>query len=277
MPAVADARIVALQAMEDRFKELKLRAASYQNAPDKTFIKHNKGVNTMNLFSKKQIAELHPKFAGYTVLAAGQDESGVHVCLMAEDGSTAVYTMGDLNSVVVPAQITKINAQVEFPFGESGSIQVDACSMTDGIVAELLRTKNNLEQTNESLTCANDEIQKMKDTEKVRRIKAAKEKAVQTLEQFNANREEKIDASILEKINQDIDAGVYSDRVDEDGNWVGDKDVENAVLAECATCVMEFDRKAAASRKNQYIWDQVNQGQTYDDGTVAGLLAKFDL
>ena len=295
MPAVADAHIKALQEIESEFKELKLRAASYigsdeeekeeeeelvmneetKNEPQQKTSERNEKTS-MNIFSKKQLAELSPKFEGYTVLSAGQDETGIHVCLMSATGDTAVYNMEGLEDVIDPKKIARVNTKANF-VTDSWEMDVEVEAITDNLSAALTTRNSELEVAQNELQTAKDTIASMTEKELKRRVSAAKAKAQSTLDAFNANREEKIDASILNKINECIDNGDFSECENAEGEWCGEEEVCNQVLAACAKEVMELDKKANLARNSQYIWDGMNKANKAGNGDVADLLAQFNI
>ena len=229
----------------------------------------------MNELSKRQIADLRKHFDGYTVLAAGQDESGIHVCLLCADGATAIYNMETAEETFAPERVTKVNAKVLFDFGgdESNCVVVDACEMTDSLNARCDELEAALNKANADLETANSTIQAMELAESKRRVSAAKEKAKSVLAAFNANREDVVSESILGSVEHDIDAGLYTNMVNAEGVWTGDEAVKEKVLAQCAASVMEMDRKASEKNRNTQIWNKIGGGVS-DDGTVGGLLAK---
>lgn len=285
MPAVPNARIAELAAMEQEFKELKFKAASFQEdagsepKEDKPQPNNEKErVNKkMNVFSKKQVAELSSKFEGFTAIGAMQDEQGIHVALMSADGATAIYTMETLNDTIVPEKVTKVNAQTVFSFGEDCELALDTCELTDKIAADLITANASLADTKEQLEKANATIEEMRTFEQNRRLQAAKDKAVATLEAFNANREMKVADNALDELNAEIEKGVFSNSVDESGNWIGETIVAEKVLAVCAKSVMELDAKAAQESKKQFSWDKFGGRASQDDGSVRALLDKYGI
>ena len=284
-PAVPNARIAELAAMQEEFKELKFKAASFNNdagegMPLKSKPQANKKKEvkkTMNIFSKKQVAELSQRFEGYTAIGAMQDDDGIHVCLVSSDGNTAIYTMGSLNDTVVPDKVTKTNAQVTFNFGEDCNVAVDACELTDKIVADLTNANNELETVKKDLATANEQINAMREFEEKRRVQAAKDTAVNTLNAFNANRADKVADTALNDINAEIESGVYTNSVDAEGNWVGEKIVAEKVLAICAKSVMEIDKATVKNNQTIRIWDKLNSNSGSDDGGIRGLLDRMNI
>ena len=293
LPAVADAHIKALQEIESEFEALKLRAASYigndnEKEDEENLVVNEETINEpqksnernektfMNILSKKQLAELAPKFEGYSVLSAGQDETGIHICLMNATGDTAVYTMDSFEDLVDPKKIARVNAKASFAMDE-WSLDVEVESITDDLSAKLATRNSELETAQNELQTAKDTIATMTEKELKRRVSAAKAKAQSTLDAFNANREEKVDAKILEHINECIDNGDFSECENADGEWCGDEVVMNQVLAACAREVMELDKKATLAKNSQFVWDGVNKNVKAGNGDVESLLAQFNI
>lgn len=227
----------------------------------------------MKAFSKKQIAELSNKFEGYTVLSAGQDEAGIHVCLMSADGATYVYNMETVEDMVDTGKIHRCEAQAVFA-GEGWELAVDACDLTDALSAEVIRANGELEVATANLAEAKSTIESMTTKELKRRVSAAKAKALSTLEEFNANREQKIEASILTKINEAIENGDFSECENAEGEWCGEEEVCSQVLAACAVEVMKQDKATAMANNSSYVWDKFEGKGRHQTGDVQDLLAR---
>ena len=75
-PAVAGARIAALNSMGEQLRELKMRAASY--AKQNT---EQKGMSDLTNYNKKQCEALQERITGWKVLSAAEDENGIHIAL----------------------------------------------------------------------------------------------------------------------------------------------------------------------------------------------------
>lgn len=277
-PAVEDAHIAMLTEIGDELKELKLRAAAYldpTNAEDKP--QNNdptpKGVENSMRFSRQQLRELQAKFGGdYTVLAAEQSENGIVVCLMSKSGETALYTMADAEESVVPERICAVNAQAHFCAEGFEPVVVDACELIETVNAENASLTARLATAETALANANETVEKMVNAENARRLSAAKAKATAVLSAFNANREAKIDAKILEALNTDIENGKYTACTDENGAWIGESAVEEKVLSLCAAEVMEQDKQAASHAAEPMKWGSVRQASAAP-GTVGELFA----
>lgn len=241
---------------------------------NKTQKSNEKGeTNTVKALSKKSIAELSKKFDGYKVLSAGRDENGIHVILMSEDCNTSVYTLESEDAPVYADQIRKCEAQAVFA-GEGWELAVDACELTDSLSAAVINANTQLEEVNADLAKANSAIEEMTAKEMKRRVSAAKAKALSTLEEFNANREQKIEASILTKINEAIENGEFSECENAEGEWCGEEEVCSQVLAACAKEVMKQDKAAAMANNSSFVWDKLNSKGKHQNGDVEDLLAR---
>lgn len=240
---------------------------------NKTQKSNEKGeTNAMKALSKKSIAELSKKFDEYKVLSAGRDENGIHVVLMDKDCNTSVYTLESEEAPVYADQIRKCEAQAVFT-GEGWEIAVDACELTDSLSAAVINANSQLETANADLAKANSTIEEMTAKEMKRRVSAAKAKAQSTLNEFNANREQKVDASILAKINEAIENGDFSECENAEGEWCGEEEVCNQVLAACAMEVMKQDKETAMANNSSFVWDKLNSGK-HQSGDVQDLLAR---
>ena len=235
--------------------------------------KINKGVNDMQVLSKRQVMDIAPQFEGYTVVGAGQDDNGYHFCLMSADGMTAAYSMDSLDEVIDPKKITKFGAKVSYAFDEA-SIDVELDALTDGLVSSVKHSSAAVESLTSELATANATIEAMKSAEAKRRLSAAKTAAKTTLDRFNENREEKVNADVLDCINEKIDAGEYSECENADGEWCGEEKVCSDVLAKCAEKVMEFDKAHVARNSKHYIWDSRSDSEPAVDD-VAALINKW--
>lgn len=272
-PAVPGANIRALADMQQEFENMKLRVASLVEEGKKPQKNTFKGVKHSMRLSKQQLRELQEKFGDYTVLAAEQTESGVVVCLMSKSGDTAIYKMASVDESVVLDRVQTVNAQTHFCADGCEDILVDACDLVETFSAAATEACDNLAAAQRELAEAKNTIGSMREAEDRRRVQAAKDKATATLAAFNLNREAKVDEKVLSAVTADIDAGAYTARVDADGNWTGDRDVEEKVLSLCASAVMEMDEAAAKANKSAFVWERLASGAA-DDGSIEALLAR---
>ena len=289
-PAVVDASIRTLSHLSeirDAMKEEIMKAASYikdnEELESKVNNESSKGVKTLNYFSKKQCAELSKKFNGYTVLAAAQDEKGIHVALLSKDGDTARYEMNNVDETIAPEKILSCNGVVTFDCdncdnGEGISVGLEA--VLEEMTAAVDEANENCkgaqaaeQKANEALNTAMATIAEMRNAENARRIQSAKACAARTLSAFNQFAKNAVSESILESINKDIDNGMYTEKVNSEGAWIGESEVEVRVKALCLDEVQKANKAEAEKNKNVYIWEKLN-GHNEDDDTVAGLLRR---
>ena len=285
-PAVAGANIRTLSELSElrsNMAENILKAASYarkENSDNEPNITESKGVKkSMILFSRKELAELGKRFPDFKVLAAVQDDNGaIRVCLMAKDASTSTYKLDNIDDTIVPEKFRRIAAKVNFDLGEECAAEVDVCEMTDALAAEVTEACDNAKELEDKLCAANERIKEMEAAERVRRVAAAKAAAKAALDSKNANRQAKakFDESILAPINADIDAGKYTEKVNADGQWIGDAEVEMRVKAACADAQEEMDRKAREASETTFVYDKFNKAKANEPDGIEGLLSGLD-
>ena len=241
-----------------------------------------KGVKkVMTYLSRKELAELGKKFPEFKVLAAVQAEDGaIRVCLMAKDASTSVYKMDSMDDTIVPEKFRRAIAKVNFVLGEDcDNAEIDACEMTEEMASEVAEACDNAKKLEAQLNAANERIKAMETAERTRRVQAAKDKAKAVLNGLNANRKakEKFEDSILNTINADIDAGKYTEKVNSDGLWIGDAEVERDVSFLCMNAQKEMDRKAKEASESVFADTRFlnNHNDDAPDG-IDSLLSELD-
>ena len=264
-----------------------LKAASYEkkeNSDSKEpdpIIEETKGVKqSMTYFSRKELAELGKRFPEFKVLAAVQDENGaIRVCLMAKDASTSMYKMDSLNDTIVPEKFQRVSAKVNFDIGaDCDNAEIDACEMTEEMAAEVAEACDNAKKLEAQLNAANERIKAMETAENARRVQAAKDKAKAVLNALNANRaaKEQFEDSILNDVIADIDAGKYTSRVNAEGNWVGEAEVEMRVKGLCMDAQAEMDKKAAEAASSVFIYEKLASAKANEPDGIEGLLSGLD-
>ena len=307
-PAVAGANIKTLSELSElrsNMAENILKAASYagneENPPeepededsdeeeepddedssDDIPKENNKGVKkSMTYFSRKELAELGKKFPDYRVLAAVQtDDGAVRVCLMAKDANTSVYKMDSIDETIVPEKFRRVTTKVNFDIGEDcDNAEVDTCEVIDSLSAELAEACNNASDLEQKLNSANERIKAMETAERARRVQAAKDKAHAVLTSLNTNRAAKaqFEESILNPVLSDIEAGKYTEKVNADGLWVGDAEVERDVSYLCMNAQRDMDKKAAEAAETTFAYNKfLSQKGEQSDG-IEGLLSDLD-
>lgn len=276
-PAIPGANIAALAAMQEDFKELKLRAASLREGvepePDNN---SDKGVNThMNAFNKTQIAALADKFTGWIVVCAAKDDEGhIHVGLRNEGWEFGRYVMNSETETFAPERVEKIAVNADFGAG----LTSDVGDIVSGLNSDLAANAATLETTTNQLNAANETIKTLREQENARRVSDAHRAAKETLAAFNANRTERIEASVLDAVNADIDNGLYTNSVDKDGAWTGAAEVAKTVKALCADAVLAQDKANAERSRRSFIWEESRDNSAdEDDGSVAATLRRLNI
>lgn len=284
-PAVAGASVRNLRMlseMREAMQENILKAASYMDDESEVQEKNKnlKGEKALTYFSKKQCADLSKRFDGYTVLAAAQDENNViHVALLSKNGDTAVYNMNSVDETIAVERIKACGGTVAFDC-EGKSMEVALESVIDGMNEAINEANENCknaqdaeQKANEALSTAMATITEMRNAENVRRIETAKACASRTLSAFNASSDFEIPSSALSEINADIDKGMYTERVNAEGKWIGEDEVIMRVKSLCADKQKEMNDAKVAKNKSVHIWEKLN-GTFEDDGSVAALLKR---
>lgn len=283
-PAIPGANIAALAAMQEEFKELKLRAASLREmgkevepAPEPKNNSDIKGVSKkMQTFNKTQLAALADKFTGWNVVCAAKDDEGVtHVGLRNASWEFGRYTMNSEGETFAPERVEKIAVNADFGSG----LTTDVGDIVSGLNSELAANAATLETTTNQLNDANETIRTLRENESARRVADAKRTAADTLAEFNANRAEKIEASVLDAVNADIDSGLYTNSVDKDGAWSGASEVAKTVKALCADAVLAQDKANAERSRRSFIWEENrdNSANDADDGSLAATLRRLNI
>lgn len=279
-PAVPGAHVAMLSELESEFKELKLRAASYQkqanaeqNKPQNNSKK--KGMTKSMRLSKQQLRELQAKFADHRVLAADQQESGkIAVCLMSKTGSTAVYVMESIDDPVYAEKIQTVNAQTHFCAEGCDDVVVDAGDLTEFASDNAKECLDRAECAEKELKECKAEMERMVNAENARRLKAAQKAAEDALADFNKDREDKVSADALKSLSADIEAGKFTALCNADGIWNGDEAVTEKVLAICAKADMEYQKRMAEKRNAEHpmTWGNTRT-MSAAPGTVGELFA----
>lgn len=300
-PAVESARIKSLNHLSEMREAMHsnvLKAASYIEGKNSEEIVQENKFNermrvSMTYFSKKQCAELSKRFEGYIVLAAVQHSKGIHVILLSDEGDTARYEMNSVDETIAVERIKACEGTITFNCDNADG---ECCDNADGEccdnevsvdLSEAMEAMNevvskanearekaeeDLRKANESITAAMGTIADMRNAENARRVQSAKETAKRTLSAFNANSAFEVSESVLEAINNDIDSGVYTERVNSDGAWVGDAEVELRVKALCADEQQKFNQANAEKNKKTFIWEKLSEQE--DDGSIGALLKR---
>lgn len=283
-----------LSEIRDAMKDEILKAASYIEDKSEEIVQEkinlNERVTKLTYFSRKQCAELSKRFDGYSVIAAAQDDKGIHVALLSDNGDIAKYEMNSLDETIAVERIKACEGTVTFDSGcgdncDNAEENCDNALSVDlsealAIMSELVSKANTeresveaeLQKANESLTAAMGTIADMRNAENARRVLSAKAAAKRTLSAFNATSNFEIPETLLDAVNKDIDGGMYTERTNSEGAWIGEADVELRVKALCADEQQKYNQANADKNKKTFIWETLSEQE--DDGSVASLLRR---
>ena len=279
-PAIPNASIKALELLKDEFAEAKLKAASYEQSVGDEQTKEEKiierGKNEMTSLNKRELSALRDTyFKDYRVLSASHDkEKGeTLVCLM-KDGATYQYVLGDAETTVQPERIVSVHVNATVSFDDERNLSVDTGDMIDVIAKDYETLSAKYNELEASAKKANEELDALKKSEAKRRIKAAKKAAEDTLKAYNQTSDVKVSETVLVKINEDIEKGEYSECEDKDGEWCGEEEVANDVLAECAKEVQKANEAKAAKERTQMVWTKDSAKHDEPLNGIEALLAR---
>lgn len=253
-PAVAGASIKSLAEMREGMKNEILKAASYIGETDEPQAATQENTNPKERMRKtmiptmRQLQEAGKAFEGYTCV--GLSEDGKTVALLSAQNAPFSYVFTDSDQGnVIPERIKAANAIVTFTT-EDG----EAEAALDNVIAHVNARMAETEKANETLTAENkrlsERLEAMEKREKARRLQAAKDAMYAALEAKNANspEERRVDKSLCDGLLSRIEAGEFTECVDKDCNWIGDKLVSDAVKVLWAD---EQDKMNAAEKAKE--------------------------
>lgn len=279
-PAIPGANIRRLAALREELRQVKLQASALtaQIQDGNTDKNNQKGEGVrepMKLLSKKQLAQLAPKFAPCTVAAAVQLEKGIRVFLLSDSGNAMTYDLEDPEDEVKLSKTEKVEVNARFQVNQEEFAEVEVGELFDSLLAKLNAANSQLESTQKTLAEKDGQLEAMRQAETARRLSAAKKAAEDTLAAFNANRKDAIPQASIADVLERIEKGGFAACTGEDGQWAGETAVREAVLARCGQAVMEQDKKEAEKNRQTYVWNHQSVQPSEDDGTLEGQIDKW--
>lgn len=275
-PAVPGANIKALEAMQGKFKEMRLRAASYHPSKPQD---DNKGVKTLNGMSNTPLLKkMQEKFKDYRIL--NMTENGDHVLMLNSAGLPCTYiSKADDHDVVIPERIEFATLSSNFKFADNTELDIDVTALLAASVeeannrAEAAETKAaNLATENERL---NSQLQAMNEAEDKRRIeecKKAMEAAVNEAKECGVELPEDLCKSTKES----IEGGCYNSKCDKDGNWVGAECVKTELMSKVGELCLQAAKAKKRSEEKHYAWEPGFAGNsTKDDDPIAQIISQI--
>lgn len=275
-PAVADARIKALQALTPQFEKLKLRAAAYEKAA-KPQTTEGKGVKHMikNL-TKQQMKMLAQKLADHILLHAGEAENGTITVLAAsKTGEILTCSVGSVADeisaeMLAPRQLSAVVSDgVEIDVGTVLTKMLSAPIAEAKVLSDQLREKEEkLNSTNAELAAAKQRISDMESAEKKRRVNAAKAAAEAEMKRINAAREEseRINEDCINPVLEAAENGEFTDCCDPNGEWNGAEKACAAVRDRAMQEQMKIDEKRRNAKK-VYAFDDPSIGNRHNNAS----------
>lgn len=262
-PAVKDASIKALSALtKNEVRTItQLRVASENKKAKNESPKTNqtKGVTKM-----VTVKELQKQLPDFRVLAV----NGEAAALLSDHGEPYFCSAKMENGEVIVGSKVALN-KVIFVCDDA-TIEVDAAKIVSVQNARCEKAENDFRVEHEARVNAETELEKMKKNEKERRRKALKDAVNARFEAINANRAEKLDASIIADICTDENVEKYVDMEDSDGAFCGEKAICGEVDSRCMNKILEADAARANSKKKSFVWDDPNKnGVSSEDDIFA--------
>lgn len=275
-PAVPGANIKALEAMQSKFKEMQLRAASYHPHKPQD---DNKGVKTLGsaMNNKPLLKKMQEKFKDYRIL--NMTDNGDHVLMLNSAGLPCTYiSKADDHDVVIPERIEFATLSSSYKFSDETELDVDVMGLLSASVeeannrAEAAETKvANLTKENEQL---NSQLQAMNEAEDKRRIREAKsvvEAAVNEAKQCGIDIPEDMCKGMMEA----VEAGCYNSECDKDGNWVGAEKAKAEVMSKVGALSIKAAQAKKLAEEKHYAWEPGFAGNSGNDNSIASVLARI--
>lgn len=266
-PAIPGARIAALAAMQDEFKEMKLRAASLSSETNKPKTSR-KGVKKMN--NKQAIDRLAPKFEGYKIV--GLSDDCMRVALVNATGCAFSYTFNaEDGEEIIESRIRPASLSTVYAFdGEDMDIAVDMGDIVDYVATNCKTYNVVVADLQAQLDTANNTIKTMQDAEHKRRIEAVKT-AVNAAADAIRNAAADDDADPSEDAKAIADNAEQYASMEDKGEFVGDKKAAHDLMAACMEKRLE---KAQNSQRKSFAWSFDN-GEHGDTGGIDGMFSYF--
>lgn len=270
-PAVADARIKALQALRKPFSELKIRAASYEKGDEIKPKNQNKGVKSIvkNL-TKQQIRMIETKLPGYTVIHANEAADGTYnIVVASKNGEIMSCALNGVNEEIKPEMLTARTLSATVDDGAEMDVGSVLERMLSAMNAEIKVLTEQNEKLNSDLAAEKQTVADMTASENKRRVNAAKDAANAELEKINSFRSdsEKIAESCIDSVLIAADEGDYTDCCDpKTGEWCGDERARAAVRDLAMQEQMKMDQQRMNSKgKKVYAFEPDFRGNSSDE------------
>lgn len=275
-PAVAGAGIRPLSAID--LRELKMRAASYiqpeEKTEDKPAAKTAEGVRHMN--NAKRMREVEKMFPGERVLCMSDDGLTVGLLNLQSGDVRAHCFTAEEPSVVIETRFSEVNAKVNMVLENGTELNADISKLVGDLQSRVNEMSKELEEKDEALNKAEKTIENMEKAETERRRSEAKAAVHKALEEINRVQEAKdeatVDEKVCEDVDEDIDEGEYDDCKNAKGEWCGAEKACAAVKAKCMDYIRKENEAALARKRKVNTWDEMGLGGNANGDNVFDLL-----
>lgn len=278
-PAFAGANIRKLSASIGELEQLKIRAASYEQAdntePQTQNIKNLKkeGTGSMN---KLKVKDLEGKYPGFKVLAV-QDEN---VVLLSEKGEFFLSSAKSENGEIICGSKSEITPVILFANEGGLKIELPVAMITESLQARCAEWKKKYEDEHRTCQTATTTLTAMQAAEKIRRRDEATNAIKARLAQINVDRPE--DSKFKEEICANLLTAAAEDRytelVDADGTFIGAsvaaKDVDALCMEEQIKLQAEQAKLRTASATKTYAWEQPSGEPQKPNAGILGAISR---
>ena len=284
-PAVPGAHIQAIKAMNEQFKEMKFKAASYHPNEDeekeqdldlaasadetKPDLSLNKGVRKHMSLNRREAERLAPLFEGYEIV--GLSENSEQVILMKDFGFFSYKFNKDLGEEVVPSAIVPVKNISVLCGSDEDAVSADLDAIIRPMAAEVKDNKSTIANLNAQLEQVNKDFAAAKEsihTHRLEMVKSAINSAKCEIEDACDNADMEAECADMEARCEDYAT------MEKDGKFCGAEQVR-------ADLFKSFGEKQAKNLKAQkeqgkakFAWNNGEKKPT-EDG-IASLLSRFN-
>lgn len=281
-PAVPGAHIQAIKAMNEQFKEMKFKAASYhpndagmqdpaedtgETKPKDTSL--NKGVRKHMSLNRREADRLAPLFEGYEIV--GLSENSEQVVLMKDFGFFSYKFNRELGEEVVTSAITPVKNISVLCGSDEDAVNADLDAILRAMSAEVKESKSTIANLNAQLEQVNKDFASAKEsihTHRLEMVKSAINSAKCEIDECCDNADMEAECADMEARCED-----YAN-MEKDGKFCGAEQAR-------ADLFKSFGEKQAKNLKAQkeqgkakFAWNNGEKKHT-DDG-IASLLNRFN-
>ena len=285
-PAVPGANIQAIRAMNEQFKEMKFKAASYHpnseegeqdpgipgaDGTNGTPISLDKGVRTYMSFNRREAERLAPKFEGYRIV--GLSENSERVVLMSANNEFFEYKFNkELGEEVVTSAITPVK-QISVLCGDAeNGVNADLDMIVKAMSDEATEQRNTISNLNAQLEQVNKDLAAMKESVRVHRLEMVKAAIAATLAEIN----EVCDNADMSAESAECEARceAYA-AMERDGKFCGAEQVRADLYKAFGEKQQKMLKAEKDKGKARFAWNNAGNGGKGEDG-ISGLLNRIN-